>query len=79
MSSFATARNKLAYRQGQSNREQIKAFMLEHSRRHPLARPLSGKALKAHFPHLALSTIYWHVDAIREGADREAADTLESI
>jgi hypothetical protein len=57
-----TARNPQAVERGQAHREQIKAAMLEHVRRYPLRRPLTGKELQARFPHLALSSATFQVD-----------------
>jgi hypothetical protein len=47
-------------------------------RGYPLRRPISGKAVLAKLPHLdlALSTILWHMAAIREEAEAEAARDL---
>jgi hypothetical protein len=73
-------RNRAAHARGQEHREQIKTAMLEHARRHPLAKPLSGAQLQAQFPHLGISTVFWHMSQIRAQADAEAAvDTLESV
>jgi hypothetical protein len=75
-----TARNLAGQERGKAHREQIRAAMLDHVKRHPLAKPLSGKALHAQFPHLAISSILWHVAAIRAEADAQAGvDTLESF
>jgi hypothetical protein len=71
MSSLSTARDKEAYRRFQSTRQQIKEFMLDHARRHPLV-PLSGKALMAQFPEIKRSALYAHVKAIRDQARIES-------
>jgi hypothetical protein len=59
-------------------REEIRQVMLEHMHHHPLRKPISGKAVLARLPHLglALSTILWHMAAIREEAEVEAARDL---
>jgi hypothetical protein len=72
MSSLSTARDKEAYRRFQSTRQQIKEFMLDHARRHPLV-PLSGKALMAQFPEIKRSALYAHMKAIRNEARIEAS------
>ena len=54
----------------QRNFERIQTLMLDHARRHPLARPLSAKQIQARFPHLGLSTIHWYCKWIREEAER---------
>jgi len=51
--------------------------MLEHARRNPL-RPISGKELRARFPHLGRSTVYWYMVRVREDA-QSMADSLESV
>lgn len=73
-------RNLLGHERGQAHREQIKAVMLDHVRRHPLAKPLSAKQLQDRLPALGLglSTIAWHVAEIRRQANAET-DTLESF
>jgi hypothetical protein len=70
-------RNRQAVERGQEQREQIKRVLLDHER-FPLRRRLSGKQLREHFPHLGLSTILWHVAAIRDEADA-AAKALETV
>jgi hypothetical protein len=74
-----TARNPQAVERGQAHREQIKAVMLEHVRRYPLRRPLTGKELQARFPHLALSTVLWHVAEIRAEAEADIDVALETV
>lgn len=69
-------RNPKAYARGQANRSAIRAVILEHVRRFPLARPLSGEQLRAHFPHLALSTIYWHLEQIRTEAQMQQPESI---
>jgi len=62
----------------QAAREAIRQVMLEHVSGCPLRRPISGKAVQARLPDLglALSTILWHMAAIREEAEAEAARDL---
>ena len=57
-------RNPRAVEAGLEHRQQIRAAMLDHGRRHPLSRPLTGEQMQALFPNLSLSTIYWHMGAI---------------
>jgi hypothetical protein len=76
-------RNRKLYCQGQRHREQIRMLMLDYAQRNPLARSASGKYLQQqmrerHGVRLGLSTIYWHVDAIRLQALIEPL-SLESI
>jgi len=74
-------RNRDAFERGQEHRRQIRAVMLDHALRHPLSRPLTGEQIRAQFPYMALSTIYWHMSQIRDGvgADAAAIDTSESF
>ncbi len=74
-------RDIAGHERGQAHRDAIRAMMLEHVRQHPLRRPLTGKQIQANLPHLALSTILWHVAAIHAEAEAEAAcdPVLESF
>jgi hypothetical protein len=58
-------RDKQAYLRGRAYREQIRAAMLEHAQRHPLARPLTWEQIQVVVPTLKRATIYWRVAAIR--------------
>jgi hypothetical protein len=71
-------RDLMGYERSQAHREAIRQVMLEHMHHHPLRKPISGKAVLARLPHLglALSTILWHMAAIREEAEAEAARDL---
>ena len=75
---MSTPRDIPAYERGQAHREAIRQVMLDHVRGCPLRRPISGKAVQARLPDLglALSTILWHMAAIREEAEAEAARDL---
>ena len=68
-----SARNKVAYARGQAIRAEIRAYLLEHARRHPLGRGLTAWEIQAHLRplgvHLATSTIYWHLEQIRAEVD----------
>ena len=70
-----SARNKVAYARGQAIRAEIRAYLLEHARRHPLGRGLTAWEIQAHLRplgvHLATSTIYWHLEQIRSETDDE--------
>ena len=52
-----------------SIRDLIRAEMLERARRHPLASPVSAKEIQTRHPEWSLSTIYYHLAAIRAEAD----------
>jgi hypothetical protein len=67
-------RNPKAVARKAAQLEQVRAVMLEHARKHPLRRPLSGKELQARFPYLALSTLLGYVAEIYDEAEAEAAD-----
>lgn len=54
-------------------REQIRADMLKRARLHPLARPLSAKEIQARHPDWPLSTVYYHMAALRAEADPTVA------
>jgi hypothetical protein len=83
-------RNRQAFERGQEHRAQIKALMLDHARRNPLARPLTAKELQGLYPCLKPSTIAWHVAELRyeataaslmanirgDGGAESASDTL---
>jgi hypothetical protein len=71
-------RDLTGHQRGQAHRTAIRQVMLEHARRHPLRKPLSGKQIQAHLPHLALSTILWHVAAIHAEAEA-ACEPLDSF
>jgi hypothetical protein len=73
-------RDLMGHQRGQAHRAAIRELMLEHARRHPLRKPLSGKQIQTKLPHLALSTILWHVAAIHAEAEIEAAcEPLETF
>ena len=59
-------RNREKFEKGQQRTEQIRALMLEHAQRFPLARQLTAAQIQDHVPELALSTIYWHMDRVRK-------------
>lgn len=59
-------------------REQIRADMLARVRLHPLARPLSAKEIQARHPTWPLSTIYYHLKALRAEADATVASCVLS-
>jgi hypothetical protein len=68
-------RNRQAFERGQEHRAQIKALILDHNRRKPLARPLTAKALHALYPHIKPSTIAWHLSELRYAAAAESLMT----
>jgi hypothetical protein len=67
------ARNAVGIERSQEDREAIRTLMRDHMRYSPLRKPLSGKQIRPHLPHLALSTILWHMAAIHAEAEAEAS------
>jgi hypothetical protein len=73
------------------NQQLITAFLIEHQREHPLARPPSWKVIQQRVvPHLSRSAVYWYLDLIRYEAaaaslmagmrgDPDSGGALESV
>lgn len=68
-------RNRVGHAEGQRRREVIKQVMLEWARRWPLCWPLTAAEMCVELQrrgiYLSVSTVTWHMEAIRAEADRE--------